>query len=87
MALNHPHQDHPEGRMARHRHPFTIGGADAVREMLNKLMEWSPRQQRRQRLLKALERAAQGYNGAHQRELQAFFHGLLTGYAVALKLW
>jgi hypothetical protein len=37
-------------------------------------------QRRREKLLKALDE-----NTSH-RERQAFFHGLLTGYAVALKL-
>jgi len=37
--------------------------------------------------LKALDQASQRYKNSGQKERQAFFHGLLTGYAVALKLW
>jgi hypothetical protein len=42
---------------------------------------------RREKLLKALEGASRRYKNSDQKERQAFFHGLLTGYAVALKLW
>ncbi len=73
--------------MARHKHRFTIADPEAVKVMMEKLLDWSPRQQRRQKLLLALERAARSYKSASQKERQAFFHGLLTGYAVALKLW
>jgi hypothetical protein len=38
-------------------------------------------------LLKALDQAARSYKDSNQKQRQAFFHGLLTGYAVALKLW
>jgi hypothetical protein len=44
-------------------------------------------QQRREKLLKALDDATQHYNMSADKERKAFFHGLLTGYAVALKLW
>lgn len=46
-----------------------------------------PHQQRRERLLKALEEASRRYHSTTVKERKAFFHGLLTGYAVALKLW
>lgn len=82
-----PQSDHLEGHLARHRHQFTIGDEDAVHEMLKKLLNWGPGQQRRRRLLKAVEQAARAYDRADQKERQVFFHGLLTGYAVALKLW
>jgi hypothetical protein len=45
------------------------------------------RQKRREKLLKALDEASRRYRNSGQKERQAFFHGLLTGYAVALKLW
>jgi hypothetical protein len=41
----------------------------------------------REKLLKALGEASRRYQNSGQKERQAFFHGLLTGYAVALKLW
>jgi hypothetical protein len=44
-------------------------------------------QQRREKLLKALDEASQRYTSSTQKVRKAFFHGLLTGYAVALKLW
>jgi CheY-like chemotaxis protein len=37
-------------------------------------------------LLRALDDAARRYKDSNQKVQQAFFHGLLTGYAVALKL-
>jgi hypothetical protein len=39
------------------------------------------------KLLIALDEAAKRYQDSTEQERQAFFHGLLTGYAVALKLW
>lgn len=36
--------------------------------------------------MKALEDASRHYNMAADKERKAFFHGLVTGYAVALKL-
>jgi hypothetical protein len=41
---------------------------------------------RREKLLRALDDAARHYKDSNQKVRQAFFHGLLTGYAVALKL-
>jgi hypothetical protein len=55
--------------------------------MIDKLLSSGPHQQRRERLLKALEEASQRYYSTTVKERKAFFHGLLTGYAVALKLW
>jgi hypothetical protein len=43
-------------------------------------------QKRREKLLKALDEASRHYENTTQKQRQAFFHGLLTGYAVALKL-
>ncbi len=73
--------------MARHTRKFRIADADAVHELVRKLVVGGSHQQRREKLLKALDVAARSYNGSTQKERQAFFHGLLTGYAVALKLW
>ena len=73
--------------MARHEHMFTSADNKAVQVLLDKLHVGGPNQQRRERLLKALDQAFQRYKSSSQKERQAFFHGLLTGYAVALKLW
>ena len=73
--------------MARHTHQYTIADDEAVKVLLDKLLSGSSHQQRREKLLKALDEASQRYTSATQKERKAFFHGLLTGYAVALKLW
>ena len=73
--------------MARHTHQYTIADDEAVKVLLDKLLIGGPHQQRREKLLKALDDASQRYRSSTQKERKAFFHGLLTGYAVALKLW
>ncbi len=73
--------------MTPHKHKYTIADDEAVQMLVKKLMSGGPRQQRRERLLKALDQAARRYQASNQKQRQAFFHGLLTGYAVALKLW
>jgi hypothetical protein len=73
--------------MARHTHRYTIADDEAVKVLLDKLLARGSHQQRREKLLKALDEASQRYNSSTQKERKAFFHGLLTGYAVALKLW
>ncbi len=70
-----------------HDHKFTIADHAAVRVLLGKTMDKGARQKRREKLLKALEETARHYQTCSQKERQAFYHGLLTGYAVALKLW
>jgi Arc/MetJ-type ribon-helix-helix transcriptional regulator len=72
--------------MVRHSHKFTIADDEAVRALLGKLLKGSKDQKNRERLLRALDDAARHYKDSHQQIRQAFFHGLLTGYAVALKL-
>jgi hypothetical protein len=73
--------------VVQHSHQFTIADREAVRLLRDKVAAWGAHQQRREKLLKALDRAACSYGNSAQKERQAFFHGLLTGYAVALKLW
>lgn len=70
-----------------HSHKLGIADNEAVQILLEKLLAGGPHQERRDKLLKALDEAAKRYEGSSQKERQAFFHGLLTGYAVALKLW
>ena len=71
----------------RHLHPFVIADSDAVRTLSTKVEAWGQHQQRRDKLLKAFHEAVCAYRDASDKARQAFFHGLLTGYAVALKLW
>ncbi len=70
-----------------HDHKYAIADDEAVRVLLDKLLGGGSRQVRREKLLKALDEASRHYKDSSQKERQAFFHGLLTGYAVALKLW
>jgi hypothetical protein len=70
-----------------HDHKFTIADDEAVHVLLDKMLGGGKRQRRREKLLKALDEASRHYDNTTQKERQAFFHGLLTGYAVALKLW
>jgi hypothetical protein len=70
-----------------HDHRYSIADDQAVHVLLDKMLGGGTRQRRREKLLKALGEASQRYKNSSQRERQAFFHGLLTGYAVALKLW
>lgn len=70
-----------------HTHRYTIADDEAVEVLVDKLTAHGLHQQRREKLLKALDGASQHYNASIDKERKAFFHGLLTGYAVALKLW
>ena len=69
-----------------HGHRFAIADDEAVQVLLDKMLGGGTRQKRREKLLKALDEASRHYQSTSQKERQAFFHGLLTGYAVALKL-
>ena len=73
--------------MAHHTHKYGIADEQAVQLLVKKLLAGGPRQQRREKLLKALDQASRCYKDSNKKQRQAFFHGLLTGYAVALKLW
>ena len=70
-----------------HTHRYTIADDEAVDVLVDKLLSHGLHQQRREKLLKAFHDASQHYNSSTETERKAFFHGLLTGYAVALKLW
>lgn len=72
--------------MAQHAHKFTIADDAAVHALLNKLTKNGSKQGGRGKLLRALDDAARHYEDSNQKVRQAFFHGLLTGYAVALKV-
>jgi hypothetical protein len=73
--------------MARHSHKFSIADDEAVLALLSKLTDGGAHQVRREKLLRALDDATRHYMDSHQKARRAFFHGLLTGYGVALKLW
>jgi hypothetical protein len=70
-----------------HDHRYAIADDAAVQVLLDKMLGGGTRQKRREKLLKALDEASRHYQNSSQKERQAFFHGLLTGYAVALKHW
>lgn len=72
--------------MIRHSHKYTIADDEAVNTLLLKLMNGKKDRRSRKRLLGALDAAARHYKDSDEKVRQAFFHGLLTGYAVALKL-
>jgi hypothetical protein len=72
--------------MPRHSHKFTIADDEAVSALVHKLVDGGSPQRRREKLLRALDDATRHYKDSNQKVRQAFFHGLLTGYAVALKL-
>lgn len=70
-----------------HSHTFTIADNEAVQVLVDKL--GAPRGSRsvdQKKLLQALDQAAQHYKNADKKLRQAFFHGLVTGYGVGLKL-
>jgi hypothetical protein len=70
----------------KHSHKYAIADHEAVRVLLGKIS--APRGSHsvdEKKLLKALLCAARRYKSANQIINQAFFHGLLTGYAVGLK--
>ncbi|HTS10974.1 MAG TPA: hypothetical protein VMH00_02540 [Candidatus Limnocylindrales bacterium] len=71
----------------KHNHKFDIADVKAVQVLVSKLVANGARQERREKLLRALDEASRHYRDSNQKTRQAFFHGLLTGYAVALKLW
>lgn len=69
-----------------HSHTYSIADQDAVRMLVKKL--GAPRGSRsvdQEKLLQALDHAAQRYKEADKKVRQAFFHGLVTGYGVGLK--
>jgi len=72
--------------LSSHTHKFLIADKDAVRVLLNKLdMPSGSHNVDEEKLLQALDSAARRYNQSRHEVSQAFFHGLLTGYAVGPK--
>lgn len=70
----------------KHSHKFSIADKDAVRVLLSKVgAPTGSHNVDEDKLLQALGHAARQYDHACQEVGQAFFHGMLTGYAVGLK--
>jgi hypothetical protein len=72
--------------LLKHDHKFSIADNDAVGVLLEKL--GAPNGSRdvdEEKLYKALDSASRRYSQSSQEIGRAFFHGLLTGYAVGLK--
>jgi hypothetical protein len=70
----------------RHTHRFVIADPDAVSVLIEKLgAPQGSRSVDQRKLVEALDAAARQYSESRQEVSQAFFHGLLTGYAVGLK--
>jgi hypothetical protein len=72
--------------MTEHTHRFTIADDEAVRTLVEKLVKGDAHEIRDEKLRHALEDAARHYKDSNEEVRRAFFHGLLTGYAVALKM-
>jgi hypothetical protein len=72
--------------MTRHSHKFTIADDEAVLALVGKLAGGGTHQVRREKLLRALDDATRHYKNSNEKVRRAFFHGLLTGYGVALKM-
>jgi hypothetical protein len=68
-----------------HSHRYTIADDDAVETLMGKLETSSAGRVNRGKLRLALTAAIDEFRSTDERERKAFFHGLLTGYAVALK--
>ena len=69
-----------------HTHKFSIADEDAVRVLLTKIaVPHGSRSVDEEKLWHALDSAARQYRRSQRDVRQAFFHGLLTGYAVGLK--
>jgi hypothetical protein len=59
--------------MPRHTHQYTIADDEAVQVMIEKLLSSGPHQQRRERLLKALEEASRRYYSTRSKSARHFF--------------
>ncbi len=69
-----------------HSHLYTIADEKAVEVLVRKLGRSKQGVATHERLREAVDAAAQHYKDSYRRVRQAFFHGLLTGYGVGLKL-
>ena len=69
-----------------HSHIYTIADDEAVEILVAKLETSGIGQVNREKLRDAFETAAEEYKSTDEKERKSFFHGMLTGYAVALKV-
>ena len=80
-----PMSSRKQSTSPRNSQLLTLADDDAVEILVSGLTGRS-RQRQRDRLRAALEEAIEQYREADEKQRKAFFHGMLTGYAVALKL-
>jgi hypothetical protein len=72
--------------LTKHTHKFSIADDDAVRVLLEKLRAPNGTHDvDEEKIYQALDSASRRYSHSSQEIGRAFFHGLLTGYAVGLK--
>ncbi len=69
-----------------HTHQYTIADDEAVETLMSKLERSGVGSVSRERLRHALDTAMKEYKATDEKERKAFFHGMLTGYGVALKV-
>jgi hypothetical protein len=69
-----------------HDHKYTIADDDAVKTLMQKLETTGVHQGDREKLRAAIDSAKEEYGESDELERKAFFHGMLTGIAVALKV-
>jgi hypothetical protein len=69
-----------------HSHKYTIADDDAVETLMHKLENVGVDQAQRKRIQQAIESATEEYRESSETERKAFFHGMLTGIAVGLKV-
>jgi hypothetical protein len=84
--FDHPHPkfDPPQGNP--HSHLFTIADEEAFDTLVAKLVKSGLSQPNREKVLEALQTAVEEFKTTNDNERKAFFHGLLAGYSVGLKL-
>lgn len=68
-----------------HDHKYTIADDDAVETLMRKLETTGVHDHDRERVRAAIDSAKEEYRDSDEIERKAFFHGMLTGIAVALK--
>jgi beta-lactamase class A len=69
-----------------HSHLYTIADDDAVQTLVQKLETAQIDPSHRERLRASLDSAREEYRATNDVERKAFFHGMLTGMAVALNI-
>ena len=70
-----------------HSHKYTIADDEAVETLIRKLEANGIELENRGKLREGFVTAMEEYREAAENERKAFFHGMLTGYGVAMKLW